>query len=98
MRIVKMARSHKRIALRDKQAAAFVRIGLAIYDDERLVVKDPLPAIVEAVNAHLDQPPEFHLPMEEEKPKRSRRYRRRDMDAEENNCLSSKESDESSSY
>ena len=74
-----MKKNGKRLMLPDKTAAAFQKAGIA-FEDRKLVVKKPF-VIAEPAETELQEP------------KIRRRYRRRDMTAEETNCF--QESNES---
>lgn len=72
MQIIKMRKTGKRLAVSDRKAGLFVRMGVADLLDKP-VVKQPLPADPDPIDQGSEP---------EDKPIR-RRYRRRDMDAEE---------------
>jgi len=89
MKIMVMKRSGKRLFLSDRRAAIFQKMGIA-YEDFQPVVKRPLPqsksifeSLIDAAEEAGDKGICVADVLGHDKPKR-RRYRRRDMVAEEN--------------
>jgi hypothetical protein len=77
MKTMVMKRSGKRLFLSDRRAAIFKKMGVA-YEDSQPVIKRPL---IEAM------PAEVEMEQEPQRPRSRRRYKRRDMEAEEQNCI-----------
>lgn len=80
MKTMIMKRSGKRLVVSDRKAAIYVLMGIA-FEDLQPVVKAPL------VKTKPIEKPEPDPELGPQKPTRRRRYRRRDMDAEDNNCF-----------
>lgn len=89
MKIMVMKRSGKRLLMSDRRAVIFQKMGVA-FEDSQPVKKRPLPQIKSIFETLMDAAEEAGEKgicvadvLGNEKPKR-RRYRRRDMEAEEN--------------
>lgn len=88
MPIIRMRRSGKRLSVNDHRAALFAKMGIAVIEDGIPVVKEPVtvipPAEPEEIAPDPQEPEEQSADEDQEgsKPKK-RRYRRRDMWAEE---------------
>lgn len=80
MKTMIMKRSGKRLVVSDRKAAIYVLMGIA-FEDLQPVVKVPL------VKTKPIEEPEPDPRPEPQKPIKRRRYRRRDMRAEESNCF-----------
>ncbi len=96
MKIVTMKKSGKRLALSDRRAALFVKMGIARVDED-IVVKSAVPSTVSAGGTEEEPTEPEEEPTEPEdtaddaktaKPKtrKQRNYKRRDMQAEEPKC------------
>lgn len=89
MKIVIMKKSRRRLALSDRRAALFVKMGIARVDED-IVVKAAIPAATSADEAEEELPESEDAGNDTEtaKPKtrKQRNYKRRDMQAEEPKC------------
>jgi hypothetical protein len=96
MKTMIMKRSGKRLLVSDRKAAIYMLMGIA-FEDLKPVVKKVVPVksifdeILDAGEAAGDRGISLADALDD-KPKQKRRYRRRDMRAEESNC--SQESNE----